>query len=583
MKNFKHLSFLFIILFVCTITIGCHNTGNDNTPEDFHSFTNDIFVNEVQSDSITLNYTLAEPKNYGITDFVPSLGNYSINELENNLILSENYLAKLKTFDYKELTNDQKLTYDILKSVLNSDIEIGDFLLYQESLSPTIGIQAQLPVLFAEYNFYTKTDIDHYISLLPSTYTYFKQIIDMEQLKSKKGLFMSDFAVDDIISQCESFIGEKEEDNFLITVFNKKISSYHGLTEEEIKNYKQANKKAVLNYVIPAYKLLIDGLTNLKGTGRNQGGLCNFKNGKEYYEILVKTKTGSSKTIEELIRLLDNTIDTNILKMQLIALKDRTALDQMTNIEYNLTDPEKIITYLKEAIEKDYPTLDNVNCTIKYVDESLEDHLSPAFYLTPALDHFTENNIYINKGEQNDLSSIFTTLAHEGYPGHLYQCVYFNEQNPDPIRSIFNFGGYSEGWATYVELNSYYLAGFEENVASLLSENMAATLAMYARIDIGVNYEGWLKEDVFNYLSKRFEINDEDIANQIFTSMVEEPANYLQYTIGYLEILELKNKASKELGKNFVLKDFHEFFLKTGPAPFDIINDRLDIWLKSQK
>lgn len=582
MKTFKPMTLHLLFIFTVFIMIGCNRPDSTLTQERFNAFTNDVFIEEVQSDSITLNYTLTNPINYGIDKFTPTLGEYTLEEFSQDLSLSENYLARLKEFNYKQLTNDQQLTYDILMSYLVYDTDMGDYLLFFENLSPTIGIQAQLPVLYAEYNFYKKDNIDEYLELLPLTYSYFQQILDFQKLKSQNKLFMSDSSADDIIKQCMSFIKDKE-DNFLITVFNDKVASFKGLTKKEIRSYQETNKDAVLNYVIPAYELLINGLTDLKGTGVNEGGLANFKDGKKYYENLVKIQTGSSKSIEELIKLTDQTMKVNITNMQQVISSDPTALESMLNVSYKLTDPVEIIEYLKESVKENYPPLEDVNYTIKYVDESLQEHLSPAFYLTPALDNWTENNIYINKGEQFDLSTIFTTIAHEGYPGHLYQCVYFNQQKPDPIRSILNFGGYSEGWATYVELDSYYLAGLDEHVATLLEKNLAATLSMYARLDIGINYEGWTKEKTSTYLTENIGISDEETISELFKSMIEEPTNYLKYSIGYLEFKELRDKAIDKLGSKFVLKDFHEFILSTGPAPFDVINKYLTVWMSEQK
>lgn len=580
MKNAKK-RYLLCLLFILLVMIpGCRKSTEDvlNTREVFNQLTNELFLKEVKSDSISLNYTLANPENYGIHEYTPTLGNYGIDSTIEGLASSENYLKRLKEIDYDVLTNEQKLTYDILEYLFIQDNSLDNMLLYPESLSPTLGIQSQLPVLLAEYKFYDKEDIDDYIELLYCTYDYFKEIINYEQAKSKAGLFMSDYIADEIIEQCNAFT-KKKDNNLLISVFNEKISTFSGLTKEEIKTYKTQNKKAVLENVIPAYNLLASSLTKLKGTGVNDGGLCNFPKGKSYYEYLVKAQTGSSKTIAELIELLDNTMNNNINEIQKIASSNPDAINKMLQVTYDLQDPNEILDYLKEAIKEDYPPLSDVNYTVKYVDDSLEEYLSPAFYLTPALDDYKENSIYINQSPKYDMSSIFTTLAHEGYPGHLYQCVYFNQQSPDPIRSILNFGGYSEGWATYVELESYYLAGFEKDVAALLEKNNAAILALYARVDIGVNYEGWTFDDTSSYLKEQLNLTDKETIRNFYYAVIEDPANYLKYTIGYLEFLELRDKAQTALKDDFKLKDFHEFILNTGPAPFEIISKRLDIYM----
>ena len=154
------------------------------------------------------------------------------------------------------------------------------------------------------------------------------------------------------------------------------------------------------------------------------------------------------------------------MKMAALSAKNTNLANEFYDMKFSKTEPKEILSYLQETIYNDFPELkEEVNCNIKEVHKSLQDHLSPAFYLTPALDKCDENNIYINRGGNNDMSTIFTTLAHEGYPGHLYQHVYFNQQNPNPIRSLLNFSGYSEGWATYCEMYSYSISGLDRDLA----------------------------------------------------------------------------------------------------------------------
>ena len=582
-QNKKYLA-LTLLLFILTIsTVGCskNTSGNGGNPKDFDTFLDQVFSTEVQKDTLTLNYSLANPETYGIEDPAVSLGHYSVKYIDEMLVSSENYLAALKQYDYKSLSESQKLSYDILKEDLELELKVGDFILYNECLGPTTGTQAQLPVLLAEYNFYSKSDIDNYIELLPQVYDYFKEIAAFEKEKSAAGLFMNDDVVSSIIDQCNSFIADKEN-NYLIEIFNDKVASYEGLSKDEIAAYQKANKDAILTYVIPAYELLITTLNELKGTGTNKAGLSHYEKGKEYYEYLIRTNTGSSRPISELKDMLDTAIATNMKKLSTIMTKDSAVYDTVMSLTYSLTNPTEIVTYLKTAIKKDFPASPDVNCSIKYVHKSLQDHLSPAMYLIPAIDNYKDNIIYINNNPDYDLSQIFTTIAHEGYPGHLFQSVYFRDLKPAAIRSLLNFGGYVEGWATYVEYYSYHVAGFSENVANFLEANMAANMALYCRLDIGIHYDGWTLSDTATYL-KGFGITDEKTVRLLYTTMIEEPALYPQYGIGYLEIMELKETAQSALGDSFVLKDFNTFLLDIGPAQFDIIANRLDIWIQNQK
>lgn len=581
--NYKKHYSLFILFFCITLFLtGCNSsekiTENTNKPNaKFDDFTEQIFVNEVKTDSITLNYTLSKPESFGIKNVKPTLGDFSLEHMKSELAVTENYLTTLKEFNYDTLSKEQQITYDILVNYLEEDLEAADYFLYSEILGPTTGLQAQLPVLLAEFNYYDKQDIDNYLALLKDMPRYFKQIVKFEQEKSKAGLFMSDKTADSIISQCKEFI-ENEDSNFLIEVFHDRMKEVDILSDEELKKYEEKNKTYISKYVIPAYKTLIQGLTDLKGTGINDGGLAGFPKGKDYYSYLVSATTGSSRSVNEINKTLDYAITDSMNRMIKTANGDTKIFDEVDKVKFPISDPDEIIDNLKLVIQKDYPALDNVDCNIKYVHKSLEDNLSPAFYLTPPFDDSSRNSIYINGSPKYNLDDIFTTLAHEGYPGHLFQTVYFNQQRPQPIRTILNFGGYSEGWATYAEMNSYYMAGLDTKLAKIMQNNQTASLCMYAKIDLGVNYLNWDLKDTKDYL-KDYGIYDSKSAETVYNAMIEEPANYMQYALGYLEIMTLRDKASKKLGDDFNLKDFHTFFLSMGPAQFDIINKYMEQWM----
>ncbi len=566
-------------------TISRPEVEDDRSPEqvqkDFDAFTNQIFVEEVTDDSISMNFVLDEPKEYGIQEIEPTLGEYSMAGFQEDVFIEENWLASLESFPYEKLKEEQKLTYDILRQMLKTDLKFSEFLEYNECLGPVTGIQAQLPVLMAEYQFDTKEEVEIYLELLQQIPDYFGQIATFEKEKSQKGTFMSDTTLQAIVKQCQEFI-TNPEDNYLIGIFDSKIAEVEGISTSEMKEYKEQNKKAVLEAVIPAYEELIQSLESLKGTGNNEGGLCKLEKGKEYYACLVESMTGSSRSVEEINKLLDKTLQQEQKTMSRIMTKTPDAYYDVQDVEYPCTDPAETMNWLQEQIAGDFSALpEGITGEVKYVDESLEDSLSPAFYISSPIDDYKENVIYINQSEEYDLSEAYATIAHESYPGHLYQHCYFQSTNPSPIRSILEIGGYSEGWGTYAELYSYEIAGLEKEVTQLLTSNTLATLCLYAKADLGVNYLGWSEKKLAAYLEDfGFE---ESQAKTIYDSMVAEPASYMQYTLGYLEIRELREEAEKKLGNAFSLKEFHDFFLSTGAAPFIVLQDQMEQWIEEKQ
>ena len=153
----------------------------------------------------------------------------------------------------------------------------------------------------------------------------------------------------------------------------------------------------------------------------------------------------------------------------------------------------------------------------------------------------------------------------------MYQSWFFSSTNPHPVRHIINYGGYTEGWATYVEFMSYQYRYKDPNLAKAFACSSAYSLALYSICDIGINYDGWTFKDTTKYLAD-YNITDKKVCESIFQSVIEEPANYLQYYVGFMEITRLKDSLKKKLGDSFNLKDFHKAFLAVGPAPFDVVN-----------
>lgn len=579
MKKIKPLLGLALAATMVINVAACSpGTSGSKANAKFDEFTMDLFREEVTCDTITLNYTLAHPENYGITEYDITYGSTDLSELGDDSDVTE-ALKEFKKFPYSSLSDDQKLTYDLWVDYLQTELEYSDLYLYDKSLSPTIGFNCQLPVVLAEYSFRSQKDVYDYINLLNQTDAYFEYILEIEKLKSEKGLFMTDDIADLVIEQCETFI-DNPEDNYLIEVFNDKIADMD-FSDAEKKDLKKQNKDAVLNHVIKAYSLLADGLKELKGTGQYEGGLCNYPDGARYYEYLCKSGTGSKRSVKDMEKLVDKYMSKYFRSMGKLLNSNPEVVELAENYSFNMTDPYEILTDLQKRIEAEFPKLPDVNYTIKYVHKSMEEHMSPAFYMTPAIDDYKENRIYINNGSPNP--EIYTTLAHEGFPGHLYQIVYTNSKNPAPVRALLNFSGYTEGWATYVEMMSFKMGALEnEALGELLSANQLITLGVYAKCDIGINVHGWTLQDTKDYVSSYFGSLDDDVYTQIYNAMVSEPANYLKYVIGCLEFMELRDKAENTLNDKFNPVAFHDFIMTIGPAPFDILEKRMDDWMKTQ-
>lgn len=545
-------------------------TPTPTTQELFDEYTEQLFLSEIALNTINLHYTLAHPENFGITEYEPSLGSFNIEEMKKSYEQMHTLKEELEAFAYEELTKEQQFTYDIILDYIETELSVEDLLLFSEVLGPVTGYQAQLPVLLAEYNFRTVQDIEDYLALVALVDEMFVELVEFEKEKSAAGLFMPDYAADAIIDQCRQFI-ENPEENYMIDVFETEIMAFEGISEEEKQQYIAKNKELITTELVTAYQTLIDGLEGLKGTATNEKGLYYFENGTRYYEYLVRSLTGSARSVEELMEATNEYIYGSIMAMQTILQKNPNVMNDWYSYQFCETEPEKILEDLIVKIQEDFPELPEANYVIKYVHPSMEEHMSPAFYLTPPVDDTLNNVIYINQSQVTQ--DLYTTMAHEGYPGHLYQNVYTASKNLPLVRNLFSYQGYSEGWATYVEYYAYGIGGLNEDLADVLMLNNSAILGIYAYVDMGIHYLGWNVENVKEYLTY-YGLNAE-AAQPIFEIMVEEPGNYLSYFIGYMEILNLQTVAEEAWGENYSLKKFHEAVLSLGPAPFDLLEEAI--------
>ena len=540
----------------------------------FDEFMEELFCDEIVLNTINLHYILAYPENFGITEYEVSLGSFDLEEIQASYEKMKQLKEKLLSYPFEQLTKEQQFTYELLLDYIETELSVEDLFLYTEVLSPISGYQAQLPVLLAEYTFRTKQDIEDYLTLVSFVDDTLEELLQLEKKKSEAGLFMADFAVDDIVDQCSQFIASPEE-NYMLDVFEAKLQEFEGLTKEEKESYLVRHKELILTEVITAYQSLIDGLEALKGTGTNDKGLCYYEDGTRYYEYLVRSMTGSDRTVEDLMKETLYFLYHSVSEMQQMIEKDPDVINRFSNYEFSKTEPELMLEDLLEKIQEDFPKLPEASYTIKYVHSSMEEHMSPAFYLVPPIDDFEKNVIYINASQiSND---IYTTMAHEGYPGHLYQNVYTSSKNLPLVRNLLSYQGYSEGWGTYAEHYAYGISGVDENLSELLRLNSIVTLGLYAYIDMGIHYSGWNVKQVLDFLNS-YGLGNESVAQQIFEIMVEEPANYLSYFIGYVEFLNLKEMAQEAWGEEFSLKEFHEAVLTIGPAPFYLLEEKILEW-----
>lgn len=543
----------------------------------FSEFCTSLFREEMKSNTMNLHFTLKDPKAAGIDSYEITLGSLSGDSPHNQARQLKKLSEELKKYSHRSLKGKDRLTCRLLSDYISRQQNLAAYPYYDEPLTPSGGVTSQLPVLLAEYTFRNTRDIKDYLGLLSQMDTYFLGILDYEQKKADAGLFMSDEACLKVIEGCEVFT-EHPDDNFLIDTFSNRLNAMDGLTDTQKNSYLKQHSKVLSDHVIPAYSQMIKGLTMLLGRGHNNWGLCNFPEGKAYYEAVVSADTGCDDSVEDLFSQITKARREDLTFCQNLLEKNPKLASQSPKPDAALKEENAMLSRLQKEILTDFPAPPQTEVEICHVDPALSEYLAPAFYITAPIDDISHNRIYINDAKNDTDIYYFTTLAHEGYPGHLYQTICTSSYGAPEVRSLLNYPGYTEGWATYTEMQAFYYAGLDPDLASLLQHNQAATLSLYATADIGIHYFGWEKEKNAAFWSE-YGVDDTATVNRITDLILEEPGNYLKYYVGYLKFRQMREQLALE-NKSFSVSAFHEAILRTGPSPFSVLEETVRDQLK---
>lgn len=591
-KRATLLLFCFLVIFSLGISsfVYLHTTRN----RAFQKLTEELLLENLEQNSLLTHFMVKDPDKLDLSEGI-CLPFYSKDAETERILRLQDMYDRLNALDLSKSDSRELLLRDSLSFYLAHSLKLSEFSYFEEPFSPYSGVQNELPMLLTEYAIESKEDIASYLAILSLLPDYLESLCLYEQEKAAAGMFMSDDIADDAIASLDHFRNLNEIDNPLLTCFETKAKALLSagiITPEEYTHYIEENTRLVTTVVLPAYEKTGDALVLLKSGARTaQQGVCAYEGGRQYYEILVSSLLGEDINVTAL---------KNAFTRQL--MEDYATLNQLleSNPEYFISmmgnesaadplrqlSPEQCIDILKNMIGNDFPDADDslYPYQLKDVAASMEDYTNPAYYFTPPIDDPTQNVIYINRRQTPEGITLFTTLAHEGFPGHLYQSVAtansLTNAGLPSLSGISYFGGYTEGYATYVELLSYEyakkaaanLAGSED--VSLYYEylyyNRRICLNLYSILDIMIHYENASMADIRPYLYKIGITRDEDIRT-VYNYIVMEPGTYITYYGGYIKILECKNLAKDCWGDSYSDKAFHALLLELGPQSFDNI------------
>ena len=534
---------LSVFLSICLL---CSCTSTPDKPnKEFTSFCDQIFIETMESDYTTMHQMLENPEDFHIdlSKVEVSLGDFIT---DNDKKIKEN-LNTLHSFDYDSLDHTQKSIYLELEKEWNLELNLNkEEILYNTNvLSSMNGIHEQLITFFSEYTLRNEQDVKDLIVLIKDVPRYFDEMIAYIKKQADMDLLMYD--TKSVLNSIQEIVDSREDSSVTSHLMNE-IDS---LSIDSKEDYKSKVEQVLQNDFFPSYQRLLDTLIQYEDQVIPMTGLYYIKNGKEYYKYIVEQATGTTKSIETIQKELENALDET--------LKDYLKLsDYETSLTTSFTTVEEILSFLNENYKKDFPEVGQMNYEIKALDDDQSTDGVVAYFIIPAIDNSSPYQIRYNKrdyGKDIEDIEMYTTLAHEGIMGHMYQAQYNLENLDTSIQYLFNSSGLSEGYATYAQL--YALKYLDKDTKACKLEN-ELNFYLTALLDLSIHYDGLTLEE----LNEQYNMDMSSFYNQI----AENPGVFLSYYYGYLQVKQLKDSFK---GSDL---QFHTQLLQYGNVYFDVLS-----------
>ncbi|MBQ6560053.1 MAG: DUF885 domain-containing protein [Erysipelotrichaceae bacterium] len=562
-------------------------TGRADNKE-FDAFLDKVFVEGMGADFMTMHFSVIDYKKYGIEKPPVDLGEISYSFPQKDFDYMEGQLEELLSFDYDTLSYRQQYDYEALEYSLYETLASYAYYPYSFLFTSGSNLAENLISNFTDYTFYDEESVEDYLACLADVDRYFDDALEYTEKQSKDGLGMIDPWIDYTHDTCEGMLNKKE-DNALITTFDERMEDLDFLTEAQKENYRKQNRELVLNEVLPAYEKVDKEVEKYRGKKKTEDYAL-YKLNKDYAELTYYLVGSNNEPIDEVFQELKDNIST-LEATYVSCFYDQIAYgllqDAMNGMNENLELVNRdCLEYLRTHLNVYYPDLGEVEYDIQELDPDTAPATAIAYYWPSPIDNSNQNIIRTNPNNMIGGFETYGTLSHEGFPGHLYQHVYYHRTDPHNFRSVIGFGGYTEGWAVDAQYYAYRFSGIDNDYAAMgLFIEDAWYFFYYSLIDLATNYYGWSAKEIADYFEKEsmlMSLTKED-AHQMMDFVVEMPGVYCTYGLGASSFMTLCERAKSLTGEKFDYVAYHDALLKNGPLPFNILEEAVNEYIAASK
>lgn len=543
--------------------------------DSFDSFMENEWKEYVENDYTAMHSCVKDYKAMGLKKPEVTLGDISYEEIEKDLEENQKSLDKLHEFDFDSLSESQQHDYLVYEEYLECLIGMDKYPDMIEMFRPVSGMMTQAKEYLEDFALYTEEDLEDYLVLLKDYAGFIDQMIAFTSEQAEKGYFLDNNSLDTAVSEINDFAdaGDKNE---MIVVFSNTLDQLDWLDDAKKAEYEKKNREIIINELIPAYRRASEALKGMRGSRQYGGAVCDYPDGKEYYEWLARYNCSTSETVQEKFDFISGCIDEAMSHYRDL-LRKNPSFESESDIE-GLETLDEVIDYLRSHMDG-FPEGPDVSYKLEYLDESVAES-AMAYYIPSPVDDINENVIHVNKDSVKEINTLYFTLAHEGFPGHLYQMTWYQNAGGSKMRQELSIMGYQEGWANYVERIMLRRAPLDAVSAEYIACDEFISYMLNTGADLAVNGLGYNVKELGEWLGK---IGlDKSFAKEMYSYSVENPGLLLPYGYGEAKFWDLDGRTRSALGENFDDEEFHLQLLTNGPRQFELVEQDVSAYVESK-
>ena len=509
---------------------------------------------------------------------------------------TKEFLTRFQAIDTTGFSEEDKLNQQLMVRQLQDALKAHDLKIDEMPLEQMSGVHLRLAGFVSSIPFNSAKEYDDYLVRLKAVPTLFDQVTDVARQGMKDGMMPPKYLLDKVVVQIDSIAKPTGMDS----VFAEPLKHFpKSVSAADQKRLHDAILAAIDQQVRPAYQKLGQFVAkDYAPHGRTEPGVWQLPNGDAIYRFQAEQMTTTKETPERIheiglseVKRIEGEM-TAIAKSQ--GFKDLASFRESlkTNPKTHATSREDILnryrTYIagmQPELPKLFGLLPKTQVQVVPVEAFREKEAAAAEYQQGTPDGSRPGKVFVNTGDfaNRSVLTIESTAYHEGVPGHHMQ-IAIAQTLPGlpPFRQQAGYNAYIEGWALYAERLGKDIGFYKDPLSDygrLVDELLRADRLV---LDTGVHYKHWSRQQMVDFFHQHSSEDEPDVQAET-DRYITWPGQALAYKMGQLKILELRERAKKELGDKFDIRSFHDEILGGGALPLDVLEARTDAWIAEVK